>query len=210
MTDVSPASSSSANAVEKSSTARSYLLYYRPTVWRKHHHCWGVFKSLIAHSHRYQASSLPLPLQLCKENLHHVLQETLLLENACLKASVPGSTESQTHYQCRTDLFGVAKKCVRQLEAEVCDTIMKTSYWYLLAEAMFLKIQLTFKARHFPTVQGPLMGFHMFIASLLKRLMNILTTRHVLICGTGRSEALNTLESVLAVSVPGHLCAWEN
>lgn len=66
------------------------------------------------------------------------------------------------------------------------------------------------KAWHFPAAQGPLMGFHMFIACLLERPMNILTTRHVLICGIGRSQALNILESMLPVAVPGYLCAWEN
>lgn len=51
----------------------------------------------------------------------------------------------QIHYWCRTDLFGVAKKCVRLLEGEVCAIIMKAGYQYLLAETIFLKIQLTFK-----------------------------------------------------------------
>lgn len=139
-----------------------------------------------------------------------MLQATPLSENTCLKALVPGSIESQTHHRPRTDLFGVAKTCLRWVEAEVCDTIMKTAYRHLLAEAMFLKIQLTFKARHFPTAWGPLLGFHVFIACLLKRPMNILTTRRVLICGTGSSRALNILESVLSVTVPGHLRAWEN
>lgn len=50
------------------------------------------------------------------------------------------STEFQTCCQCRADLSGVAKTCVRWVEAEVYDTVMKTAYQYLLAEAMFLKL----------------------------------------------------------------------
>lgn len=73
----------------------------------------AFFNGLIAPGHRCQASSLHPPLQLHKESLHHVLQVTPWSENACLKASVPSSIESQIHYQCRTDLFGVAKKWVR-------------------------------------------------------------------------------------------------
>lgn len=183
----------------------SYLLLAIDLPHGKNFTAAGVF--LKAWLLMVTGTKLAPSLQLCKKNLHHVLQVTPLSENACLEASGPGTTESQSHYWCRTDLFGAAKKCVRQAEAEVCGTIVKTAYRYLLAETTSLKIQLTFKAWHFPTPRGPLMGFHMFISCLPKRSMNILTARHVLICGTGRSQALNILESVLPVTVPGHLHA---
>lgn len=51
------------------------------------------------------------------------------------------------------------------------------------------------------------MGFHMFVSCLIKRSIDILTARHVLIRGISRSWALNILESVLPVTVPGHLHA---
>lgn len=64
-------------------------------------------------------------------------------------------------------------------EGEVCAIIMKAGYQYLLAETMFLKIQLTknpadFQAQHLPTAWGPPMGFHNgFTACPMKRLMKI-------------------------------------
>lgn len=166
-------SSLTAIAVEKSSLAGSCVLDYGPTSWKSPPH-WASFKSLIAHSHRYQGSSIPLLLQLCRKLFtlghHHfffVWKQML---------------ESFGSWQ-----YGISDPLLVQNRSvwcgkEVCQGAGRWSSCYYYESSLSVlvgrnnvpKNPADFQTQHFPTAWGPPMGFHNgFTVCLMKRLMKI-------------------------------------